>query len=47
LQDNELTIGESAAIVAYLARRYGGNGNALIPRTPSATPSGSNGVSSS
>ena len=34
LQDRELTIGESAAIVAYLARRYGSNGNSLIPDDP-------------
>ena len=34
LQDNELTLGESAAIVAYLARRYGKEENALIPADP-------------
>jgi glutathione S-transferase len=31
LQDDDLTIGESAAIIAYLARRYGNRRNALIP----------------
>ena len=34
LQDRELTIGESAAIVAYLARRYGSGRNSLIPDDP-------------
>ncbi|MHC2332866.1 glutathione S-transferase family protein [Bradyrhizobium sp. USDA 4454] len=31
LQDKDLTIGESAAIVAYLARRYGTSANPLMP----------------
>ena len=34
LQDNDLTIGESAAIVAYLARRYGTGENPLVPQDP-------------
>ncbi|WP_027582418.1 glutathione S-transferase family protein [Bradyrhizobium sp. Ai1a-2] len=34
LQDEELTIGESAAIVAYLARRYGNGEISLIPDDP-------------
>ena len=34
LQDSELTLGESAAIVAYLARRYGKGKNSLIPDDP-------------
>ena len=34
LQDDELTMGESAAIVAYLARRYGTDENPLMPRDP-------------
>jgi glutathione S-transferase len=34
LQDDELTMGESAAIVAYLARRYGTNENSLMPQDP-------------
>ena len=34
LQDGDLTIGESAAIVAHLARRYGDGRNALIPEDP-------------
>jgi glutathione S-transferase len=36
LQDNDLTIGESAAIVAYLARRYGTGENPLMPQDPTA-----------
>lgn len=34
LQDDELTLGESAAIVAYLARRYGRDRRSLIPDDP-------------
>jgi glutathione S-transferase len=34
LQDYDLTIGESAAIVAYLARRYGTGDNSLMPQDP-------------
>jgi glutathione S-transferase len=34
LQDSGITLGESAAIVAYLARRYGKQDNALIPDDP-------------
>ena len=34
LQDKDLTIGESAAIVAYLARRYGTSANPLMPLSP-------------
>ncbi|MGK3936778.1 glutathione S-transferase family protein, partial [Enterococcus faecium] len=31
LQDGDFAIGESAAIVAYLSRTYGGPGRSLIP----------------
>ena len=34
LQDDDLTMGESAAIVAYLARRYGSGENPLMPQDP-------------
>lgn len=34
LQDGNLTIGESAAIVAYLSNTYSSNGNNLVPRSP-------------
>jgi glutathione S-transferase len=32
LQDKDLTIGESAAIVAYLAQKYPGSRESLVPR---------------
>ena len=32
LQDKDLTIGESAAIVAYLAQKYPGSRDSLVPR---------------
>ncbi len=32
LQDRDLTIGESAAIVAYLAQKYPGSRESLVPR---------------
>jgi glutathione S-transferase len=35
LQDKDFTIGESAAIIAYLAGRYGRSGsNSLVPEGP-------------
>ena len=34
LQDDGLTIGESAAIIAYLSRTYGRPGNSLVPDDP-------------
>src|SRR5216684_65928 len=35
LQDGSFTIGESAAIVAYLSRTYSTAGKSLIPEAPS------------
>lgn len=36
LQDGELVIGESAAIIAYLAQTYPGDGASLVPRQTDA-----------
>jgi glutathione S-transferase len=36
LQDDDFTIGESAAIVAYLSRTYSTPGRSLVPDTPRA-----------
>ncbi len=44
LQDKDLTIGESAAIVAYLAQKYRKAGASLVPEIPIFMRNGSNGV---